>query len=388
MIKIVHITTIDLSLKYLLLNQLKYFRAQGFQVSGISSPGPYVKDIEAEGIQHLSVPISRQLITPLADLVSLIRLIRLLKKEQFQIVHVHTPKASFLGQIAARIAGIPVIIRTLHGFYFHDGTHPLLRRVMILLERFVAPTSDAILSQNREDIQTAINEKICSPDKISFLGNGIDLKLFNPEFVDQENLDKLCEGFDLDPNKRVVGFVGRLVAEKGVLELFQAARELLTRLGNVQFLFVGPVDTDKKDAVYPQMAADLGISEICKFVGFQDDMPSIYALMDVFVLPSHREGFPRSLMEACAMGVPSIATDIRGCREVIKDQENGVLVPCKDPKALAEALLTLLTDAELAAKMGEKGKDAAKIYFDEKKIFEKVLQTYQDQLKTKLPSRD
>jgi glycosyltransferase involved in cell wall biosynthesis len=111
-------------------------------------------------------------------------------------------------------------------------------------------------------------------------------------------------------------------------------------------------------------------------------------LMDVFVLPSHREGFPRSLMEASAMGVPSIATDIRGCREVIKDQENGLLVPWKDPRALAEALLTLLTDAELAAIMGEKGKDTAKIYFDEKIVFEKVLQTYQDQLKTKLPSRE
>ena len=259
---------------------------------------------------------------------------------------------------------------------------------MILLERFVARFSDAILSQNSEDILTANKEKICPQEKISFLGNGIDLQLFSPESIDLKKLDKLREAFDLDPNKRVVGFVGRLVAEKGVLELFQAACEISNRLGDVQFLFVGPVDTDKRDAVTPQMAADLGISEICKFVGFQDDMPSIYSLMDIFVLPSHREGFPRSLMEASAMGVPSIATDIRGCREVIKDQENGLLVPWKDTKAITEALFTLLTDAKLAAEMGEKGKDTAKNYFDEKLVFNKVLQTYQDQLKTKLPSRD
>ena len=298
MIKIAHITTIDLSLKYLLLNQLVFIKDQGYQVTGISSPGPYVKDLEDAGIRHIPVLISRRLISPLADLVSLIRLVGLFRQEEFQIVHVHTPKASFLGQVAARIAGVPIVIRTLHGFYFHDGTQPLLRRAMILLERFAARFSDAILSQNSEDIQTAIENRICPSEKISYLGNGIDLHLFSPEAVDPEKLAQAREEFGLDPNKRVVGFVGRLVAEKGVLEIFQTAKILSSQFDDLQFLIVGPVEEAKIDGVTPQMAADQGIEEICKFVGFQDDMPLIYALMDIFILPSHREGFPRSLMEA------------------------------------------------------------------------------------------
>ena len=257
---------------------------------------------------------------------------------------------------------------------------------MVLLERFAARFSDAILSQNREDIQTAVEERICHREKISYLGNGIDLQRFSPESVDAEKLTQLREEFGLDPDKRVVGFVGRLVAEKGVLEIFQAAQILLAQLDDLQFLFVGPVDVAKKDAVTPQMAADLGLEKPCKFVGFQDNMAEIYALMDVFVLPSHREGFPRSLMEASAMGVPSIATDIRGCREVVKDQENGLLVPVKDPSALAGAILTLLTDSELAAELGQKGRAAAKLNFDERVVFDKVLQTYQDLLNQKFPS--
>jgi len=386
MINLAHITTIDLSLRYLLLNQLKFFKDQGFRVVGISSSGPNVNVIEDGGIQHISVPISRQLFSPLADLFSLVKLVNVLRKEKFQIVHVHTPKASFLGQVAARIAGTPIIIRTLHGFYFHNGTKPLLRKVLILIERFAARYSDAILSQNSEDIKTAVREKICSPEKISFLGNGIDLQLFNPDSIEQERLDKLRDEFEIDPQKKIVGFVGRLVAEKGVLEIFQAIQEISSRLDDVQFLFVGPVDVGKKDAVTPQTAADLGIEEFCKFVGFQDDMPSIYALMNVFVLPSHREGFPRSLMEACAMGVPSIASDIRGCREVVKDHQNGLLVPVKDPDALAEALIVLLNDEKLASEIGQNGQIAAKLNFDEGIVFDKVLQTYQNQLTRKFPS--
>ena len=343
-------------------------------------------EIKYIGIEHIPVLISRKVLSPARDLIGLFQLFLVFRQKQFDIVHTHTPKASFIGQIAARVAGTPIVIRTLHGFYFHDGSNLLLRRVMILLERFAARFSDAILSQNREDIQTAVEERICHREKISFLGNGIDLQCFSPESVDAEKLTQLREEFGLDPDKRVVGFVGRLVAEKGILEIFQAAQILLAQLDDLQFLFVGPVDVAKKDAVTPQMAADLGLEKSCKFVGFQDNMPEIYALMDVFVLPSHREGFPRSLMEASAMGVPSIATDIRGCREVVKDQDNGLLVPVKDPSALAGAILTLLTNSELAAELGKKGRAVAKLNFDERVVFDKVLQTYQDLLNQKFPS--
>lgn len=386
--KIVHITAVDLSLRYLLLNQLVYIKEQGFSVSTISSPGINVAEVKNAGIQHISIPISRSFFSPIRDLISLVRLYKIIRVNQFQIVHTHTPKASFLGQIAARLAGTPIIIRTLHGFYFHDGMSGALREFIIRMEKIVGRRADIILSQNREDIQTAIKEGICTRDKIEYLGNGIDIDDFNPDKINEIDKARKRQELGISDSKKIVGFVGRLVVEKGVLDLLKAVKIVKQEMDDVQFLFVGPVDYDKKDAVTPEMAEIFEVAEHCRFVGFQNEMPLVYSLMDVFVLPSHREGFPRSLMEASAMGIPSIATDIRGCREVIKDQENGLLVPLKDPNGIAKGLLTLLTNSEFTAEMGQNGRAAAKLYFDEQIVFKKVLQTYRDLLNQKLPFRD
>jgi glycosyltransferase involved in cell wall biosynthesis len=384
MVNVAHITTIDLSLRYLLLNQMKYLWEKGFQVIGISSPGTHTSEIESAGIQHIPIAITRRLISPVADLVSLVSLVRVLKKERFQIVHVHTPKASFLGQIAARLAGVPIVIRTLHGFYFHEGTPPMTRRAMIWMERFAGQFADAILSQNKEDIQTAITEKICKPEKISYLGNGIDLQQFNPAKINLSDLDQLRREFDLNPTKKVVGFVGRLVAEKGILELLQAVKIIQKKSDDIQFLFVGPIDRENKNLITPELAVKMGISEICKFVGFQEDMPLVYALMDVFVFPSHREGFPRSLMEASAMGLPVIATNIRGCREVVVSGENGLLVPLEDIQALSNSIMEILNNPQKASMMGKTGRKIAAERFDERKIFEKVDRAYQKLMNLKV----
>jgi len=383
MLKIAHITTIDLSLKYLLLNQLKFIKDRGYKVTGISSSGLYVKDIEVAGIRHISVPITRQLISPLTDLLSLIRLFRLLRKEQYHIVHVHTPKASFLGQIAAKMVGTPIIIRTLHGFYFHEKTNRLVRRLLIILESFVAKFSDLILSQNSEDIETAIIEGICDKSKIEYLGNGIDVERFNPLIIHESDIIKISRELDLEKGKRIIGFVGRLVAEKGIYELIEAAKILKESLVDIQFLIIGPVDIDKKDAVTPEIAKEFGVDDCFIFAGHQEEMPLLYSLMDVFVLPSHREGFPRSLMEASAMSVPTVTTDIRGCREVVEDGLNGILVPLGDVKALAEALLTILINPAKAKFMGENGRRIALERFDERIVFTKVVQAYQSLLKKK-----
>jgi glycosyltransferase involved in cell wall biosynthesis len=352
-------------------------------VSAISSNGKYVDEIKDAGINHIPVQISRAIISPLKDLLSFFRLILVLRKERFVIVHTHTPKASFLGQLTAKLSGTPIVIRTLHGFYFDENTNPLLRRIFILLETFGSKFSDLILSQNSEDIDTAIQEGICKRDKIVFLGNGIDIRRFDPLSINESEVKKISGEIGLDTRKKTVGFVGRLVREKGIYELIQAAKEIKESNTDVQFLMIGPVDYDKKDAVTPEIADEFGVSDFFIFAGYQQNMPLMYTLMDVFVLPSHREGFPRSLMEASAMQVPSVATNIRGCREVVDDGKNGLLVPLGDVESLAVAIRNLLSNPDLGKKMGKNGRQIALKRFDENVVFEKVLQSYYMLLKEK-----
>lgn len=374
-IKVVHITTVDMSLRYMLLNQLQSLKEEGYEVGGISAPGPEVPVIKAAGIRYFPVAMTRRF-TPFSDLASFWQLYRVLKRERFTIVHTHTPKPGLLGQLAARLAGVPVVVNTVHGFYFHEHMPPLWRRFYIALEKIAAWCSDIILSQNQEDIQTAIKEGICQPEKIKYLGNGFDIERFAQACLNEPYLEQKRRELALPPDVPVVGFVGRLVVEKGILELLQAARFIIEQIPQVRFLFIGPIDETKPDALTPAIVAQYGLDDVCIFTGRRQDMPELYALMDVLVLPSHREGFPRTPMEASFMGIPSVVTDIRGCREVIEHGRNGWLVPLGDVQALAQAILQLLQNPQEAQRMGEAGRQIARERFDERRVFNKVKAEY------------
>jgi glycosyltransferase involved in cell wall biosynthesis len=381
-IKVAHITTIDLSLRYLLLNQLYSIQQAGYEVYGISSPGPNTPLLEAFNIHHIPAPMTRN-VTPLADLVALGRLYQIMRRERFTIVHGHTPKAEMLGQVAARLAGVPIVVDTFRGIYFRQDMHPLWRRLFIMISRVAAGCADVILSQSRWAIDMAIQEGICSPEKIKYLGNGIDIQQFDRSQVSQAHLNRLRVELDLPLNAPIVGFVGRLVREKGVLELLQAAQIVQRQIPSVRFLLVGPRDEEKPDALQPEIARKYGLTETCIFTGPRHDMPELYALMDVFALPTHRESFPRSPMEASAMGVPCVLTDIPGCREVVDHDQNGWLVPLGDVSALAEALIRLLTDPTQARRLGEAGRRIAHERFDERLTFARVKAEYSRLLRAK-----
>jgi len=374
-IKVAHITTIDSGLRSLLLNQLLAIQAEGYDVTGISSPGVVAPVVEKAGIRHIAVPMTRNF-TPLHDLVSLWRLYRVIRRERFTIVHTHNPKPGLLGQIAARLAGVPIVVNTLHGFYFHDHMSRTGRRFYVLVEKVAALCSDIILSQNREDVRTAIKENICDAQKILRLGNGIDLRRFDPERVSTAAVARLREEFGLPEDAFVVGCVARLVQEKGILEILEAARLVRKRVPNVRFLFIGPQDTVKADVLNPRTAEQYGVEDICHFVGPRLNLPELYSLMDLFVLPSHREGFPRTPMEASAMKIPCILSDIRGCREAVEHERNGLLVPLRDVTALSNAVVRLFTDQPTARRMGEEGRRLAEERFDERAVFHTVIREY------------
>ncbi|MDP2340171.1 MAG: glycosyltransferase family 4 protein [Deltaproteobacteria bacterium] len=374
--RVAHVCTIDLSLRYLLFGQLKFLQERGFDVVAVSNPGPDVAFLQQHGIRHIAVKMTRTF-SPVRDAEALLDLRRVFQRERFDIVHTHNPKPGLLGQLAAGLAGVPVVVNTLHGFYFHDHMRPLLRRFFILMEQVAAANSDHILSQNPEDIRTAIAEHIAPTSKLELLGNGIDLRRFSRAAVADDDVDAVKAELGISRDDVVVGFVGRLVEEKGILELFEAVRLLRATHPRVKLLVIGPTDTEKSDALSPEKAKDYGLDDVCVFAGLRQDMPRLYAAMDVFVLPSHREGFPRSPMEAAAMGRPVVATDIRGCREVVVDGVTGSLVPLKDPRALALSIGALLDDKARAREMGIEGRALAERKFDERLVFEKVAATYE-----------
>jgi len=261
-IRVAHITTIDLSLRLLLLNQLRSLCEAGYEVTGISavgSPlGAHVAALEAAGIRHIAVEMTRSF-TPAHDAASLAELVRVMRRERFDIVHTHNPKPGLLGQVAARLAGVPVVVNTLHGFYFHDGMSRPWRRFYIATEKIAAACSDVILSQNPEDIETALAEGIARSGQIKWLGNGIDLRRFDRARVEAGTLERVRRELGIEAGQPVVGFVGRLVAEKGILELLEAARVVLRTRPDTRFLIVGPVDQEKPDALTPAIANEYGL---------------------------------------------------------------------------------------------------------------------------------
>ena len=373
--RVIHVTTVDMSVRHLLLNQLLWLKDAGFDVAAASADGPDLEPVRQAGVPHFRVPFTRRL-TPVADLLACLALWRLFRRERFTIVHTHQVKAAMFAQLAARLAGTPIVVNTVHGFYFHDNTPALKRRAWILLERALARLSSRLLSQNREDIDTAVREGICEGEKIEHIGNGIDVRRFDRAAIDSARLDALRHVLGLHADQQVVGFVGRLVREKGVLELFEAVRLLRSRFPQVRLLMVGPVDSDRPDAIPASSADSYGIGDLTVFSGYRHDMPELYALMNVCALPSHREGMPRSPMEAAAMGVPCVATAIRGCREVVRDEETGLLVPVNDAPALADGLTRILGDGTAAARMGERARQVACEQFDERLVFERVKLAY------------
>jgi glycosyltransferase involved in cell wall biosynthesis len=384
-LKIAHVTTVDISLRWLLQNQLQSLRDAGYEVVGISSPGSNVPAMEAAGIRHIAVPISRNL-TPLADLISLWRLCRTMRHERFAIIHTHTPKAGLLGQLAARLTGVPIVVNTVHGFYFHEHMHPAARRFYIGMEKVAAWCSDLIFSQNAEDIQTALREGICNQDKIKLLGNGIDLMRFDPDAISAEDELRCREQLGIAPDAPVVGYVGRLAARrKGFLDFLAAGRDIAAQLPQVRFLIAGGVDRGKSDAVEPSAAADYGIADRCLFLGMRPnaELPPLYKIMSVLVLPSIFEGIPRVVMEASAMGTPSVVTNVKGNREAVTHERNGLLVPFGDVRALTTAVLRILRERDTAQRMGREARRMAAEHFDEQLVYRKIKAEYRRLLSKK-----
>ncbi|MCZ7647831.1 MAG: glycosyltransferase family 4 protein [Planctomycetota bacterium] len=384
-IKVLHLAAADSMLFPILRDQLVYLREHGYDVHTASIDGPLARRLhEEDRFPWTALPLTRS-VTPWRDWKAVRFIESLCREQRFQIVHTHTPKGNLVGLWGARRAQAPIVLQTLHGFYFHDLMPWWKRRVWIALERLNARRSDHVLCQNPEDVETALREGIAAEGHISLLGNGIDLARFVRVFPDAAARRAYRQTIGVPPDAVLVGMCGRFVAEKGFPEFLEAGRSLLERHPALHLLVVGhKLESERPGDVCDPASFGVPPGRLTVLAN-RDDMPQLYASMDVHVLPSHREGFPRVLMEGAAAGLPQVATEIRGCRQTIADGVTGYLVPVRDPAALAERLGKLLADAELRRKMGGAARAKAEREFDQRLVFEKVAACYERLSAAKLP---
>jgi glycosyltransferase involved in cell wall biosynthesis/ribosomal protein S18 acetylase RimI-like enzyme len=368
--KVAHLTTVDLSLQFLIRPQLLSIIELGGEAVGISAPGEWVEGLEAVGVRHVPLESSTRGMAPSSDLKAAMQLWRTLRRERPDILHTHNPKPGLYGRILGRLAGVPIVVNTVHGLYATPDDRLAKRLVVYLLEAVVSRFSDAELIQSSEDLALIAKWRIAPAGKARLLGNGVNLERFTAE--GGRGRAAMRAELGLEPGQIAVGMVGRLVEEKGYPELFEAARQLDDRY--VVFV-IGPDDTSKGDSL-PTELVDKARADGVRFLGMRTDVDDLYRALDIFVLPSHREGFPRAAMEAAASGLPVVATDIRGCREVVEDGVNGLLVPVRDPASLAKAIQTIGDDPQLRAKLGKAGEERARRLFDESAIVGIVLDAY------------
>lgn len=378
---VLHVTTTGMSLDWLLRPQLVAFRAAGFDVITASAPGPHVEMLRDAGFEHHPIPSFGRSMDLRNDVRAARELASLVDTVRPNIVHTHNPKPGVLGRLIGRLHGLDGVVNTVHGLYAQPEDHWKRRLPVYGVERVAATCSDAELVQNIEDLET-LQRLGVPPDRLHLLGNGIDLGRFAPSEATRRAGRAVAASLGLRRGVPVVGIVGRLVWEKGYQDFFDAIRCLRLAGVDCEAVVVGPAEPGKHDAVDEQTIeemTDLGV----RFLGERHDVVALLSLFDVFVLPSRREGFPRAAMEACAMGVPVVTTNIRGCRQVVLDGVNGLLYEPGESGELAEHLRLLLADPRLRRGMGAAGVDRAAAEFDQQRVIDRTMAVYRQLLRVR-----
>ncbi len=366
-LRVCQVCAVDFTLKHFLLPLIGGMQAQGWNVTSVCSEGLFLQQLRSQGYRVEALGIDRGL-NPLKHAVSLFRLIALFRRERFDILHVHTPIAALLARIAGYVCGVPLIVYTAHGFYFHDEMRALPKAFFVLLERGAGAITDLLFTQSAEDAATAIERRFLRADCIVPIGNGVDTRAFKPG--DAEVRARIRASLGIPDTAVAIGIIGRMVSEKGYIEFFDAASRIAPARPKVFFVAIGdrlPSDhAGSIDQALEEARRTLGSRLI--LTGLRSDIPDLLAALDIFTLPSYREGMPRTIIEAMMMALPVVATDIRGSREEVVDGETGLLVPVRDSVALADALQTLVDDPHTRTRMGSAGRARALALFDESRV--------------------
>ena len=349
MIKIIRTSTVPGSLNTFCRGLLRELQEEeGYEVVAVSSPGNAMREIEErEGVRTVAVPMERH-ISPLRDLKSLWGLIRVFRREKPMMVHSMTPKAGLLSMMAAWMCRVPVRVHTFTGLVFPTATG-LTQKILILTDRVTCACATHIVPEGEGVKNDLINYRITrKPLKVLGHGNvrGIDLAHYNPELPEvQAEAAKIRK-----PGIFTFVFIGRLVRDKGINELVEAFERVNKEYPDTRLILVGRQEPDL-DPLKPETLAKMDCNKNIVVVGQQDDVRPWLAASDVFVFPSYREGSPNVVIEAGAMGLPSIVTDINGSREIIIEGRNGSIIPPRDADTLYKAMTRMISNPATVAEM-------------------------------------
>ena len=386
--KLIRITTVPISFKVLLKGQLRFMASNGFDVKGVSSEGEELKEVrENEGIVMEAINMSRK-ITPFQDLKSLWEMWNFLRKEKPQIVHTHTPKAGIIGMLAARLAGVPHRLHTVAGLPLMEaiGTK---RKILNFVEKLTYSSATRVYPNSKGLYDFILQNNFTQSNKLKIIANGssngINTTFFNPAQVSEIEKVALREKLNIQPDDFVFVFVGRIVSDKGINELIKAFSELQTAENNeltgIKLLLVGGLESDL-DPLNPETLAEINQNKDIISVGFQQDVRPFFAISDALVFPSYREGFPNVVMQAGAMGLPSIVSDINGCNEIIVEGENGLIIPSKNVEKLKEKMLTLARDKNLYVKLKENSRRMIENRYEQSVVWNALLEEYEGLLQS------
>lgn len=376
--KIIHITTAPQTLGFL-RGLVRHTKSKGFEVEALSSPGRELSNFgEDEGVHVYPIDMPRS-ITPLRDLLAIYRMTRLFRRIEPTIVHAHTPKGGLLGMISARLARSPIRVYHIHGLPYVTATG--YKRVLLRLsEKVSCRLAQQVFCVSASVAKCAVNEKMCPKEKIKVLANGsicgVDaIEEFNPSKFGNQARKSLRAAHKISPDAFVIGFAGRIVRDKGIVELWEAWRMIRNGHTDLHLLIAG--EFEDQDPVPKDIERALREDSRVHLLGKMDNMPAVYAEIDLLVLPSYREGFGMAAIEASAMKLPVVATRIPGCVDAVQDGVTGTLVPSEDPQALAEAILSYIENPELRKKHGEAGRRRALECFRPEDIWNATLLEYQ-----------
>ena len=321
----------------------------------------------AKKVKHLKlydVPNLRREVSIINDIRAFLYLYKLIKKENFTIIHTHSSKAGFLGRIAAMLNKTPIVIHTIHGFAFHDYMNSFKKNIFIYLEKLSAKWTHGLVTVSNLNKKKVVDLGIAPIEKLKNIYSGIDLTLF----INEKN-DQFRKELNLDSNHLLLGSVGRLSNQKDPITMIEAFCIVIKRFPNAHLTLVG--DGELRDEILIKID-QLQLNGRVHLTGNKNDPWKIYHSLDLFIMSSIYEGLGRSITEALSCGVPVVCTSVEGVPEIVRDNKTGILVPPKDPGALATGIIKSLNDMDNARKMAEEGRKFVNENFDVKKMVDDI----------------
>ena len=384
--KLVRISTVPISLNILLKGQLRFLN-QFYDVTAVSGAGMDLDEVrEREGVKTHVVEIERQ-ISPIKDLISLWKLYLFFKKEKPEMIHSITPKAGLLSMIAGKFARVPVRMHTFTGLVF-PYKKGLFQKILILTDKILCAAATHIYPEG-EGVKNDLQKFKITSKPLKVIGNGnvngINTSYFSAENFTEKDKELLKSQLGIAAEDFVFIFVGRLVGDKGINELVEAFCQLTSlpsegrgasAAKTPKLLLVGPLETNL-DPLLPETLKRITQHPGIISEGFQKDVRPYFAISNCLAFPSYREGFPNVVMQAGAMDLPSVVTDINGCNEIIIEGENGTIIPVKNTAALYKAMEKMLRDEKGFLKMNENARRMITSRYEQSVVWSALLEEYQ-----------